>query len=152
MLLTKTREDYLETVLRLSQEMAEVRITDLAGALGCRLPTVTRTVQIMAADGWLLHETRKTVKLSRQGRQAAFELAGRQQLALRFLTLVMGLPLETAQLEAQRLKHGLSPGVSARLRAWLGHLEDLEPSARQAALQYSLDPDDPASSGRTILD
>ena len=135
-MLTKTREDYLETVLELTEETGEVRITDLAFALGCRLPTVTRTVQAMVAGGWLLHESRGGVRLTRAGRQRALELSRRHDLTVRFLIQVLGLLPEAAESEAHRLEHGLSPLACDRLRAWLEHLDSLDPSVRRAALDF----------------
>ncbi len=135
-MLTHTREDYLETVLKLSEKAGDVRITDLALALGCRLPTVTRTVQAMVAGGWLLHESRQGVRLTRPGRLIALELTRRHDLTVRFLVGVLGFLPEAAEVEARRLEHGLSPVACERLRAWLDHLERLEPAARRAALEY----------------
>ena len=135
-MLTNTREDYLETVLKLTERAGEVRVTDLALALGCRLPTVTRTVQAMVAGGWLLHESRQGIRLTRQGRHTALELTRRHDLTVRFLIQVLGFAPEAAEAEARRLEHGLSPVACDRLRAWLDHFDRLDPSVRRAALEF----------------
>lgn len=146
-MLTKTREDYLEAVLNFTERAGEVRITDLANTLGCRLPTVTRTVQAMVADGWLLHEARKGVRLTRHGRAVALELAHRHDVTVRFLTLVLGFAPEAAEAEARRLEHGFSAFCYDRFRAWLEHLESLHPSVRRAALDFPGRDEAPAQSG-----
>lgn len=122
-MLTSTRENYLEEVFRLSHDTGDVRVTDLASALGCRLPTVTRTVRAMARDGWLVHDARKSVRLSRQGRQTAIQLAHRHLLATRLLECI-GLSPDLARHHAGRLKHGLAPEVCDHLASWLKRLEE----------------------------
>ncbi|HED01190.1 MAG TPA: metal-dependent transcriptional regulator, partial [Proteobacteria bacterium] len=39
--LTSTMEDYLEAIFNLEQEVKAVRVKDIAGRMGVKLPTVT---------------------------------------------------------------------------------------------------------------
>ena len=54
MALTAIQEDYLETIYRLSRDRVAVRTTDVAERLGCRLPTVTRTVRKIVQAGFVV--------------------------------------------------------------------------------------------------
>jgi DtxR family Mn-dependent transcriptional regulator len=136
-MLTTTQEDYIEAVYRIALEKDGIRVSDLAARLGCRLPTVTRTVKSLTAAGWLQHESRGLVRLSRQGRQVAEQLVRRHGIVVRFLTVVLGLSPEAADRDACRLEHGLSPSAADRLLAWLEHMDRLEPAVREAALEYA---------------
>lgn len=135
-MLTPTQEDYLEAIYNISRVRGDVRVTELAVLLGCRLPTVTRTLKKMVELGLLVHESRKAIRLSRQGRLTAEQLAGRHLDLGRFLTQVLGLSPGHADRDACRLEHGLSPLAAERLRGWLSHLDSLTPAVRELALQF----------------
>ena len=52
----KSGEDYLETVLQLSEENEKVRTTDVANRLGVSKPSVNRAMKILACDGYIEQE------------------------------------------------------------------------------------------------
>jgi Mn-dependent DtxR family transcriptional regulator len=135
-MLTAIQEDYLEMILRITQIEGEVRITDLAKRLGCKLPTVTRTVRRMVLLGVVAHESRGTVNLTRSGRAAAEELVHRHEDLVRFLNVVLGLLPDQAEKDACQLEHGLSPLAAARLHRFLLHLDKLETEPRRLTLEF----------------
>lgn len=124
--LTSTQEDYIETVFRLTRQSgAGVRITDLAVQLGCRLPTVTRTVRLLADLGYFDHESRGLVHLSGRGRTIAEEIVHRHDDVVSFLQLVLGLPSAVAESDACQIEHGLSPLAAERLHVFLNYVESM---------------------------
>ena len=135
-MLTPTQEDYLEAIYNISRARGDVRVTELAVVLGCRLPTVTRTLKKMVELGLLVHESRKGIRLSRQGRLTAEQLVARHADLGRFLTQVLGLSPGQAERDACRVEHGLSPVAAERLRGWLSHLDGLAPAVRELALRF----------------
>ena len=136
--LTPTQEDYLVTIYRLDQPRgAGVRATDIAGRLGCRLPTVTRTVRRLAELGYLDHLSRGLVRLTAKGRRAAEELAHRQRDTISFLTQVLGVDHAQAQVDACRIEHGLSPLASQRLHEFLNYIEGLDAPGRALIEEFA---------------
>lgn len=135
-MLTATQEDYLEAIYRIAHSDGDVRVTELASRLGCKLPTVTRTIKKLVQIGVVAHESRGTVNLTRSGRAAAEHLLHRHEDLVRFLSSVLGLPSELAESNACQLEHGMSPLAAQRLHQWLLHLDRLEQEGRQGMLQF----------------
>ena len=136
--LTPAQEDYLVTIHRLDQPRGDgVRTSDIASQLGCRLPTVTRTVRRMAALGYLDHRTRGLVRLTPKGRRAAEELAHRNRDTISFLTRVLGVDEAQAQVDACRIEHGLSPLASQRLHEFLNYIDGLGAPGRELIEQFA---------------
>ena len=134
--LTSTHEDYIEAVFRRAAgEPLGVRITDLAGDLGCRLPTVTRTVRRLSDQGYFAHKTRGRVRLTSKGTALAREVAHRHDDTVAFLEEVLGLPREVAEDDACRLEHGLSRMAAERLHGLLEYLAGLSPRERGKMLR-----------------
>jgi DtxR family Mn-dependent transcriptional regulator len=137
MTLTPIQEDYLETIYRLSADSVGVRTTDIADRLGCRLPTVTRTVRKMVQAGYLEHESRGLVRLTPFGLRAAENLTHRHADTVRFLTTVLGLSSDDAEVDACQIEHGLSPAASQRLHEFLEYIATLSPSVREAIASFA---------------
>lgn len=131
-MLTSTQEDYIEIVFRRQEKSADgVRVTDLADALRCRLPTVTRTVQALADAGYFDHKSRGLVRLTRKGHAIARDIAHRHDDVVDFLHLILGLTTEDAEADACQIEHGLSPLASERLHAFLNYVEQIPARVRR---------------------
>ncbi len=135
--LTATQEDYIEAVYRCEQERKNegVRVTDLAEDLGCRLPTVTRTVHALVEKGFFHHEARGLIQLTEQGEAMAQELAHRHDDVVAFLEIILGLPKESAEGDACRLEHSLSKLAAERLHLFMNYVESLPASDRNRLRQ-----------------
>ncbi|MFQ5607816.1 MAG: metal-dependent transcriptional regulator [Candidatus Zixiibacteriota bacterium] len=130
--LTTAQEDYLEATLRLQSDLAPAipRISDIAAALGTRLPTVTRTVQRLTHLGLIDHPTRGGVALTRIGRKVALEIAHRHRDLVDFFSLTLGLPAHIAEQDACQIEHGLSPITAQRLHEFMEYFHQLSPRQR----------------------
>ena len=138
MTLTSTHEDYIELVYRMQKKnTAGLRITDLAQELGCRLPTVTRTVKLLAESGYLEHQPRGLVLLTAKGSAIASQIAHRHDDIETFLELVLGLTTEQAKIDACKIEHGLSPIAAERLHAFLEYIESL-PNHQRKEMQETV--------------
>ena len=146
MALTAVQQDYLEAIYRL--ELAEgsvgVRVSDIAGHLGTRLPTVTRTVQKLTALGYLEHDARKAVHLSEHGRRVAEEILHRHKDLVAFLTRILGLDTDEAENDVCQIEHGLSGKAAQRLHEFLLYLETLDDSGQAMIRRFR----DEATSGK----
>lgn len=131
--LTSTHEDYLEIVYRRAGGDAALgtRVTDLASDLGCRLPTVTRTVRFLAGLGVLRHEARGLVYLTPRGLALASEIAHRHDDVASFLEVVLGMPRAAAVRDACQVEHGISPLAAERLHGFMQYVESLDEADRE---------------------
>jgi len=135
-MLTPTQEDYLEAIYRIEEEGEAVYVSLLALRLGCRLPTVTRTVQKMVKSGFIEHEARGGIHLTQAGRATARHLVHRHEDLVAFLSLVLGLSSGEAESDACQLEHGMSALAAQRLHRWLVHLGNLAPDMQARVLGF----------------
>lgn len=131
-MLTPTQEDYIEAVYRRRQEgdSKGTTVTELAKELGCRLPTVTRTVRLLVAKHMVVHPARGRITLTERGRAVAEEIAHRHDDTVAFLEIILGLPADLARSEACRLEHSLSKMTAERVHRLMNYVEELPASER----------------------
>lgn len=144
--LTASQQDYLEAVHRLLHPQDEnsprkaVRITDIAIALGTRLPTVTRTVARLTERGLFRHEPRQGVRLTMRGERLASAFVHRHEDLLRFFVLILGLDQETAERDTCQIEHGLSEMSAQRLHEFLEYVDRLTDDAKEPFFRFASRP------------
>ncbi len=129
--LSTALEDYLETIHSLHQELGEVRISDIALRLGVKLPPVTRAVQALHQQGYVLHEARREVQLTEAGRRMAAALSHRHRDIVYLLEEVLGVRPEVAEADTCQLEHGISPETAQCLHEFLEHFIKLDATTRK---------------------
>lgn len=112
---TKTTEDYIIVLSTLHDEGVPVIPARVAECLGVSAPTVTQGLHRLERDGYIRWSGRKEIELTPQGHALAESLMRRHRLIERWLTDVLGLDWATANEEAHRLEHAISPVVEERL-------------------------------------
>lgn len=144
-MLTATQEDYLEVVLRLSQNDTDgtVRVTDIAHQLRTKLPTVTRTVRKMTLMGLLQHPHRQRVSLSDEGRKMASDIRHRHTDLVSFFTEVLGLEISEAEQDACKIEHGISPRTAQRLHEFLEYFQQLPQNDQERITAFQANTDHP---------
>jgi DtxR family Mn-dependent transcriptional regulator len=113
--MTQSLEDYLEMVSFLSDE-GEVRVTDIAARLEVSKPSVLTALRSLEEQGLLEHERYGTVLLTKQGAVQAGEIRERHDLLNLFLQQVVGVDAETAERDACKMEHLLSPQTLAKMK------------------------------------
>jgi DtxR family Mn-dependent transcriptional regulator len=121
--LSQSAQDYLEAMLVLGQAGRVVRISDVAFRLGVRLPSVVAMLKGLAAKGLVKHERYGLVELTETGRPEAQEVLARHQAIYRFLNGFLGVSEATAETDACRMEHVLSPDTVRRLLKLVALLE-----------------------------
>jgi len=117
---SSTIEDYIVTIYRLAVAGGgPVPGTQLADELRVAPASVTEMVGRLRAAGLVAPGRR--IELSEAGLAMARTLVSRHRLAERFLVDVLGFGWEDVHAEAHRLEHAMSPRMTERLAAFLGH-------------------------------
>jgi DtxR family Mn-dependent transcriptional regulator len=114
--MTKALEDCLEAVLDLTEKKGQVRVTDLAEYLKISKPSVNYAVVILTEMGLLDYEKYGKIILNDRGRVKAREVMGLHLLLKRFLTEVMGVSEATAENDACKIEHIISPETVERIQ------------------------------------
>ncbi len=113
---TESREDYLETILILSQERPYVRSVDVAERLGVTKPSVSRAISLLRTAGMINMDPHDgALTLTEAGRAVAEHVYGRHQLLTKVLTM-LGVDEKTAAQDACRIEHVVSEETMDRLR------------------------------------
>jgi DtxR family Mn-dependent transcriptional regulator len=112
---TPTVEDYLGAIYTLSRDEEPVIGRKLADWMEVSAPTVTATVQRMVRDGWVVMRDDKTIHLTEAGLDMATSVVRRHMLTELLLARVLGVPWARVHAEADRMEHGLSADIAARV-------------------------------------
>lgn len=115
-----SKEDYLKAVLEAESEGQTVISATLAHWLGVTPPAVSMAVRRLKRDGYVDVKADGIIRLTGQGRQAAYRTALRHHLIERMLSEMFGMPWYEVHDEAERLEHAVSPAFEARLLEKLG--------------------------------
>jgi DtxR family Mn-dependent transcriptional regulator len=112
-------EEYLETMLSLSEEGIPVIQARLAERLGRSAPSVSEMLDRLREDGYVEREGRR-LSLTESGQALAEKVVRKHRLAERLLVDVIGLEWRKVHREAGRWEHVISDDVEARLVELLG--------------------------------
>jgi DtxR family Mn-dependent transcriptional regulator len=132
--LSAAQQDYLEAIYVLLRESDAdgVRVTDIAAALGTRMPTVVRGIARLRTSGLVEQEERGLVRLSASGRALAAQLHHRHTDVVYLLQHVLGVPAARAESEACVIEHGISGDSAQRLHQFLERWQRLSSGERRA--------------------
>lgn len=115
-----SKEDYLKAVLEAESEGHSVIAATLAHWLGVSPPAVSMAIRRLKRDGYVDVKADGIVRLTSQGRRAAYRTALRHHLIERMLSEMFAMPWYEVHDEAERLEHAVSPAFEARLLQQLG--------------------------------
>ena len=119
--LTRSVEDYLKAIYRLSPEGRPAATSDIANLLELSPASVSGMVKRLSEQGLLEHVPYKGVQLTDEGRRAALRMVRRHRLIEAYLVATLGYTWDTVHEEAERLEHAVSDTLVERMAAVLGH-------------------------------
>lgn len=114
--MTKSLEDYLETIYILSEESGFTRVVDVAKKLGVKMPSVNNAVKELASIKLVRYEKYREITLTKEGVIVARKVFGHHMILKEFL-LSIGVPDEEAEREACLMEHILSDETIAAIKA-----------------------------------
>ncbi|MCP2604636.1 metal-dependent transcriptional regulator [Candidatus Aminicenantes bacterium AH-873-B07] len=121
--LTKSTEDYLETILVLSLEKRVVRIKDLAEHLNVKRPSVVSAVKYLKKKNLVKHEHYGYVELTEKGKALAKSIYKRHKALYKFLHNFLGIHSSIAEKDACRIEHFLTPETMERILKFIEFIE-----------------------------
>ena len=121
-MIRESTENYLETILVLSQRLAAVRSIDISNELGYSKPTISITMKNLREMGYVLVDDNGYITLTDSGRAIAEQIYERHTILTRML-MALGVSRETAVADACKIEHDLSQETFDRIK---DHLERME--------------------------
>lgn len=113
---THTIEDYLMTMYVMERDQGEIVAARLAEMMKVAPATVTMTLKRMERDQWISGKSRKEIRLTETGREAARSVIRRHMLTEWLLVKIFKMPLAETHDEAHRIEHVISPQLEERMR------------------------------------
>lgn len=107
MLLGESLEDYLETIMILS-EKGKVRSIDVAKLMGVSKPSVNKAVNNLKDRGLITQETYGDIHLTEEGTSMAQMIFHRHKSIRSFLIEILNVSADTAEKDACRIEHIIS--------------------------------------------
>ena len=101
-------ENYLETILILSQRQAAVRSIDIVNELGFSKPSVSVAMKNLRNNGFITMDSSGFITLTEEGRKIADMIYERHRLLSRWL-IHLGVEETIAVEDACRIEHVISP-------------------------------------------
>jgi len=105
--LTKSFEDYLETILRLESNNEPVQSVEIARHLNVSKPAVSRALKTLANKKYINKTKYDKVSLTNKGRELAKTIYHRHTTIKKFL-LSIGLKEKTAEDDCCKIEHVIS--------------------------------------------
>ena len=104
---TPSMEDYLERIYKLIEEKGYARVSDIAEGLEVHPSSVTKMIQKLDKDEYLIYEKYRGLVLTSKGKKMGKRLMARHQLLEEFLA-VIGVQEENIYKDVEGIEHHLS--------------------------------------------
>ncbi len=119
--LTRSVEDYLKAIYRISDSGHTASTSQIAQVLDLTPPSVSGMVKRLSEQGLLERVPYHGVQLTPEGRRAALRMLRRHRLIEAYLVEFLGYTWDTVHAEAERLEHAVSDGLVERMATALGN-------------------------------
>jgi Mn-dependent DtxR family transcriptional regulator len=104
---TPSMEDYLERIYQLIDEKGYARVSDIAGALEVHPSSVTKMVQKLDAEEYLIYEKYRGLVLTSKGKKIGKRLVFRHELLEEFMRMI-GVDDKRVYKDVEGIEHHLS--------------------------------------------
>jgi Mn-dependent DtxR family transcriptional regulator len=115
-------EDYLERIHDLIQAKGYARAVDIAESLDIQQPSVTKMLQRLHDQGYVVYEKYRGLALTDSGSELARSVKFRHDTLMRFLNM-LGLTGDQTLIDVEGIEHHVSPHTIDRLAAFVRYLE-----------------------------
>ena len=116
MAITEAVENYLETILILSQKQPNVHAIDICSYLGYSRPTISIILKKMKEEGLVIVDEDNQITLTEKGREVAENIYDRHKV-LSELFMLLGVSHDNAVEDACKIEHDLSEETFGRLKS-----------------------------------
>jgi DtxR family Mn-dependent transcriptional regulator len=119
--LTRSVEDYLKAIYRLSPGGTTAATSQIAHALELSPASVSGMIKRLSEQGLLEHAPYRGVQLTAEGLRQALRMVRRHRLLETYLVAFLGYSWDTVHDEAERLEHAVSDELIERMAGALGN-------------------------------
>jgi DtxR family Mn-dependent transcriptional regulator len=120
---TASMEDYLEAIAKLGEGRKVVRVKQISEMLGVKMPSVTSALKKLSERELVEHERYGHINLTPEGDKVARDVICRHEALTRFFAQALGINQETAEEDACKIEHVISPLSMERLAKFVEFIE-----------------------------
>jgi Mn-dependent DtxR family transcriptional regulator len=131
---TPRLEDYLEAIYHLIHDKGYASTLDISDTLKVKPPTVTLTVQKLAAKGYLIYEPYRGMTLTSKGEKIALSVISRHNIVSEFLSLI-GVEKKVAYEDTEGIEHHIQPATIQKIEKLVDYLRK-NPDQLRAIREY----------------
>ncbi len=114
--MNESRENYVKTIYVLKNKLGVVRPVDIAREMGFTRPSVSRAMSMLREKGLITLDGKKGIQLTESGLAVAKQIYEKHALLKDFLMKTVGTDEKTAEEEACRMEHFISPATMEGIR------------------------------------
>ncbi|MCI9348620.1 MAG: metal-dependent transcriptional regulator [Oscillibacter sp.] len=118
MVIHKSAEDYLESILILQEQYGQVRSIDIVNQLGFSKPSVSIAMKKLRESGYISMAGDGTITLNESGLEIATRIYGRHKTITQLFELLGVDPAQAAE-DACKVEHDLSDETFNRICAFI---------------------------------
>ncbi|WP_096153454.1 MULTISPECIES: transcriptional regulator MntR [Bacillus] len=122
---TPSMEDYIEQIYLLIEDKGYARVSDIAEALAVHPSSVTKMVQKLDKDEYLVYEKYRGLVLTAKGKKIGKRLVDRHELLEQFLRII-GVDEENIYNDVEGIEHHLSWNAIDRIGDLVQYFEEDE--------------------------
>ena len=119
-ILGESKEDYLETILRLSVGGETVRPVDIARIHKVSKSSISNALSALGKAGYVEYEKYKPVRLTDAGRVQASKTFRKHRLLVKFLVEILGVSSRSADEAACKMEHAMGEKLAIKLAEFVG--------------------------------
>jgi len=134
---TASMEDYLEAIAKLGEGRKAVRVKQLSEMLRVKMPSVTSALKKLSEQELVEHEKYGHIKLTPEGDKVARDVIYRHEALTRFFAQALDISQETAEEDACRIEHVISPLSMERLTKFVEFIEACPPGGANFTSRYN---------------
>ena len=117
---TANREDYLISILRLTEGKGTAKTTELAEFMDVSPASVSEMVKVLSAEGYVKYEKYRGIALTEEGLNYARQIRKKHHVLERFLTDYLDVDHQTAHEEACKMEHAISDESAVKMCQMMG--------------------------------
>lgn len=117
--ITHSAAHHLLAVLDLRRERGYARVTDVAKYLNITTGSASTNLKSLKQKGLIVEDDNRFLALSDQGQDLAKAVVARKEIFYKFLTGILGVNKEQAEVDACKTEHLLSHETSEKLLAFM---------------------------------
>ena len=119
----ESSEDYLETIYILEKKNGVVKSADIAREFNYSRASISRAMGILEKNGLIIFNQKSHIILTEEGIKKAKSIYDRHITLKKFLITVTGVDDNTAEMDACRIEHFISPETFQGIKKYLKNLD-----------------------------